>query len=73
MIRYNLRCEKGHAFESWFANSAAYDKQAARGLIGNHGSATPVGDDHAAGQLFKHCRQLVDRHRGRGGNGTAKR
>ena len=33
MIRYALACGKGHAFESWFANSAAYDKQAARGLI----------------------------------------
>ena len=33
MIRYNLVCAKGHAFESWFANSAAYDKQARRGLL----------------------------------------
>ena len=33
MIRYNLVCGKGHAFESWFANSAAYDKQARRGLL----------------------------------------
>jgi hypothetical protein len=33
MIRYALRCDRKHAFESWFANSAAYDKQAARGLI----------------------------------------
>ncbi|HXW40832.1 MAG TPA: DUF1178 family protein, partial [Xanthobacteraceae bacterium] len=33
MIRYALSCEAGHAFESWFANSAAYDKQAKRGLI----------------------------------------
>ena len=33
MIRYNLACAKGHAFESWFANSAAYDKQARRGLL----------------------------------------
>ena len=33
MIRYNLRCEKGHAFESWFQNSAAYDRQAKRGLV----------------------------------------
>ena len=28
MIRYNLVCAKGHEFESWFAGSAAYDKQA---------------------------------------------
>jgi hypothetical protein len=33
MIRYNLVCAKGHEFESWFANSAAYDKQAQRGLL----------------------------------------
>jgi len=33
MIRYALNCERGHAFESWFQNSAAYDKQAKRGLI----------------------------------------
>jgi hypothetical protein len=33
MIRYALACAKGHAFESWFPNSAAYDKQAKRGLV----------------------------------------
>jgi hypothetical protein len=33
MIRYALACAKGHAFESWFQNSAAYDKQAKRGLV----------------------------------------
>ena len=33
MIRYALNCEQGHSFESWFANSAAYDKQAKRGLV----------------------------------------
>ena len=33
MIRYNLICDKRHEFESWFADSAAYDKQAKRGLI----------------------------------------
>jgi hypothetical protein len=33
MIRYSLACERGHEFESWFANSAAYDKQAKRGLV----------------------------------------
>ena len=25
MIRYNLRCERGHAFESWFQSSSAYE------------------------------------------------
>ncbi len=33
MIHYALNCERGHAFESWFQNSAAYDKQTKRGLI----------------------------------------
>jgi len=33
MIRYNLVCAKGHEFESWFAGSAAYDRQARRGLV----------------------------------------
>jgi hypothetical protein len=33
MIRYTLSCERGHEFESWFQNSAAYDKQAKRGLV----------------------------------------
>jgi hypothetical protein len=33
MIRYTLNCDQGHTFESWFANSAAYDKQAKRSLI----------------------------------------
>jgi len=33
VIRYNLLCDKRHDFESWFQNSAAYDKQAKRGLV----------------------------------------
>ena len=33
MIRYALICEKGHAFESWFQSSEAYDKQAKRSLV----------------------------------------
>jgi hypothetical protein len=33
MIRYTLACDKGHQFESWFADSAAYDKQAKRKLV----------------------------------------
>jgi hypothetical protein len=34
VIRYALSCDKGHGFESWFKSSNAYDKQAARALIG---------------------------------------
>jgi hypothetical protein len=33
MIRYTLNCAKGHGFESWFQNSAAFDKQQKRGLV----------------------------------------
>jgi hypothetical protein len=33
MIRYNLRCEGGHAFESWFQSSSAYDSQVRRKLV----------------------------------------
>ena len=33
MIRYTLRCERGHQFESWFQSSAAYETQERRHLI----------------------------------------
>jgi hypothetical protein len=33
MIRYNLRCERGHEFESWFQSSSAYESQERRHLI----------------------------------------
>src|SRR5262249_56619879 len=33
MIRYALACDNGHAFESWFQNSAACDKQVKAGLV----------------------------------------
>jgi hypothetical protein len=33
MIRYNLRCERGHAFESWFQSSTAYESQEKRKLV----------------------------------------
>jgi hypothetical protein len=33
MIRYTLVCDRGHEFESWFASSSAYDKQAKRKLV----------------------------------------
>jgi hypothetical protein len=34
MIRYNLRCDRGHAFESWFQSSSAYESQEKRKLVG---------------------------------------
>lgn len=33
MILYNLKCAKGHAFESWFSSSDAFDKQKKRALV----------------------------------------
>lgn len=33
MIRYSLRCDKGHSFESWFQSSATYDSQRKRKLV----------------------------------------
>jgi len=39
MIRYALRCEQGHAFESWFQSSSAFDSQLKRKLV-----ACPVCD-----------------------------
>jgi hypothetical protein len=33
MIRYALQCELGHAFESWFQNSSAYESQVKRKLV----------------------------------------
>jgi hypothetical protein len=33
MIRYHLRCERGHAFESWFQSSTAYESQEKRRLV----------------------------------------
>ena len=33
MIRYTLRCEKDHAFESWFQSPSAYDSQVKRKLV----------------------------------------
>jgi hypothetical protein len=33
MIKFALLCASGHEFESWFQNGAAFDTQAAGGLI----------------------------------------
>jgi hypothetical protein len=33
MIRYALRCERDHAFESWFQDSSAFDAQVKRELV----------------------------------------
>jgi len=33
MIRYALRCEHDHTFESWFQSSAAYETQVKKNLV----------------------------------------
>ena len=33
MIRYDLICDRGHGFDGWFRDSAAFDVQAAAGLV----------------------------------------
>jgi hypothetical protein len=33
MIRYALQCDQGHSFETWFKNSAAFDRQTGQKLV----------------------------------------
>ena len=33
MIRYDLKCSKGHEFDSWFGSGADYEKLADAGLL----------------------------------------
>jgi hypothetical protein len=33
MIRYALKCAKGHSFESWFQSADAYEALASKGLV----------------------------------------
>ena len=33
MIRFSLKCQADHAFESWFQSSAAYESQEKRKLV----------------------------------------
>jgi hypothetical protein len=33
MIHFDLQCESGHQFDGWFQSGAAFDKQAASGLV----------------------------------------
>ncbi|MCU0888842.1 MAG: DUF1178 family protein [Rubritepida sp.] len=48
MIRFSLRCENGHAFESWFKDGAAFDRMAGAGLL-----ECPVcGDTHVTKALM---------------------
>ena len=33
MIKYDLKCGKGHGFEAWFRNSSSFDAQSAAGEL----------------------------------------
>lgn len=33
MIQYSLHCSKGHNYDAWFKNAAAFDEQQARGIV----------------------------------------
>ena len=33
MIKYNIKCGNGHEFESWFSDSAEFDKLKKKGLL----------------------------------------
>jgi hypothetical protein len=33
VIQYSLQCAKGHSFDAWFKNAAAFDEQKARGIV----------------------------------------
>ena len=48
MIRYDLICVKGHEFDGWFRDSAAFDKQVKRHLV----SCTHCGSDAVSKQLM---------------------
>ncbi len=48
MIRYDLICDKGHEFDGWFPDSAAFDTQAKRGFV----SCSVCGSARIAKQLM---------------------
>ena len=33
MIQYSLHCSKGHRYDAWFRNAAAFDEQQGRGIV----------------------------------------
>lgn len=48
MIRFTLRCENDHQFESWFKDGEAYDRMAAVGLV----ECPTCGDSHVSKALM---------------------
>jgi hypothetical protein len=60
MIRYALACEAGHDFESWFRDSAAFDAQAADGLV----ECPRCGSSNVAKQIMAPALARADRGQG---------
>ena len=48
MIRYDLICDKGHGFDGWFRDSAAFEKQIKRHLV----SCTHCGSEDVSKQIM---------------------
>ena len=48
MIRFTLRCQNAHEFESWFKDGAAHDRMSAAGLI----DCPVCGDTHVGKTLM---------------------
>jgi hypothetical protein len=48
MIRYQLICDKGHAFDGWFSASAAFDEQKQAGQL----ECPACGSNHVAKALM---------------------
>ena len=67
MIRYALACAKEHSFESWFQNSAAYDKQVKRGLV-----TCPLCGDAKVEKAIMAPRSRAPEKRGRAGAGAGR-
>lgn len=61
MIRYALACEAGHAFESWFSDSAAFEQLQASGLL----QCAVCGSARVERQIMSPAVARRDRDRGR--------
>lgn len=68
MILYELKCQRGHAFEAWFLNSATYDSQQATGDVScPHCGTTDVTKAPMAPNIARNVsgtsKESVDEHR----------
>jgi len=75
MIRYDLKCTHGHAFDSWFSSSEGYDEQVKAGLVSCPYCMTSEVEkaimapsiakksiDTKAAQKLRQALQLVEKH-----------